>query len=67
MSKLLLPLNLPLKVRGIKGGYFHNFHNSPACQRICSAGRPCPSYLKRGKFGKIDKIRLLRWQNRLVL
>jgi len=65
MSKLPLPSNLPLKVRGMKGGYFHSFHNSP-----------CPSYLKRGirenflkreNIGKIDEIRVLRWQNRLVL
>jgi hypothetical protein len=31
-------LNLPLKVRGTEGGYFHN--------------SPYPSYLKRGNFGK---------------
>jgi hypothetical protein len=41
-------LNLPLKVRGIKGVISIIPHNSPVCQRICSAGRPCPSYLKRG-------------------
>jgi len=58
MPKLPLPLNLPLKVRGIKGVISIIPHNSP-----------CPSYLKRGirenflKRGilrKIDEIRLLR-------
>ena len=40
MPKLPLPSNLPLTVRGIKGGYIHNFHrfhNATTYQRICSA------------------------------
>jgi len=31
------------------------------------SARQAPLNLKRGIFGKIDEIRLLRWQNRLVL
>gem|GEM_PF-6353610 len=50
MPERPFPLNLPLKVRGIKGGYFHN--------------SPCPSYLKRGNIENIDEIRLLGWQDR---
>jgi len=42
MSKLPLLSNLPLRVRGIKGGYFHSFNNSPF-----------PSYLKRGNTGNV--------------
>jgi hypothetical protein len=53
----ILSLNLPLKVRGIKGV----ISITPLPQL------PFPSYLKRGIFGKIDEIRLLRWQNRLVI
>jgi hypothetical protein len=52
-----LPLNLPLKVRGIKGV-------TPIIL-ITPLG---PSYLKRGILGRIDEIRALKWQkNRLVL
>jgi len=36
---------------GLYRGYFHDCRNSP-----------CPSYLKRGIFGKIDEIRVFRWQ-----
>jgi hypothetical protein len=50
MSKLLSPYKsvFPLRVRGIKGGYFHDFHNSP-----------CPSYLKRGIFENFLKKGIL--------
>jgi len=42
----------PLRVRGIKGGYSHNFHNSPV-----------PSYLKRGILRKIYEAKIPRRQN----
>jgi hypothetical protein len=38
MPNLLLPFNLLLKVGGIKGGYFHSFHNSPCAPLILRGG-----------------------------
>jgi hypothetical protein len=56
MPKLSLSLNFPLRVRGIKGVI-----------SIISIIPLAPLILKRGIFGRIDEIRLLRWQNHLVL
>jgi len=53
MPELPLLLNLPLKVRGIKGGYFHRFHNSPY-----------PSYLKRSILEKFSEIQIPKCHNR---
>jgi hypothetical protein len=56
MPKLLLPFNLHLKLRGIKGVI-----------SVILITPLFPSYLKRGIFGKIDEIRVLKSQNRFVI
>ena len=51
ISHVILILSLVLSHQG-RGNMGRGFHNSPACQRICSAGKPGPSYLKRGFGGR---------------
>jgi len=47
LSVVILPLNIPLKVRGTIGGY----EPSPDPSLIAF---PCPFWLLRGGFGKSD-------------
>jgi len=59
MLELLLPFNLPLRVRGIKGVTCIIFI-TPLPPSYLKRGI-LGNFLKRGIFGKIDEISVLRW------
>jgi hypothetical protein len=60
MPKQPLPLNLPLRVRGIKGGYFQNFITPlPAKELVRRAGLP-PLILRGGFTEKFSEIQMPR-------